>query len=866
MSQRSLCASFTRPTDGRVLLHEQLSHCARAVRSRPSRLLARAALATSLAAFVVAWIPDVVVAQAYDGGVTVAPDAPLTDAGAESSPVVVPETQSDAATQPAPSATPLPDPALGEPAEVVATEELVAAPAEAPPAEAGEMVVTAQRYVQDVQKTPVTVNAFSTRGMEQRGVTNLQDLSKFTPNLQLQSTNRPAGGGSAYAAYIRGIGTGDFQFPTDPGVGLYVDDIYIARTVGGLLSIDADLERIEVVKGPQGTLWGRNTIGGAFNITTAKPLLSGPPSGSALVRLGNYGRKDFTVHLNTPLIADRLGAKISVATFHSDGYGERILTGEKTNSEERLVVRGGFLLKLTSDLTVRVDGDYSHQDQKPPTGTMLRFEPNPMTTAKVDRFNNTAAPALNPGLGLPPGSVVDSRWISGDPYKSYALQPQYDRYDIGGASARIQYNPTEWLQVKSITGVRRVTSDIAVDGDQTPYSLQSSKTKLDDTQYSQELQFSGNAWKDRFTYIVGLYFFREKGKSRLNTESYHGLYEAAPDPKPPADGVDTLTRFGLTATSYALFTQESLEVVRDLHLTVGGRINRDEKDYDFSVAFTQRPGMQVPASNAEAAWNSFLPKAGIDWSPIEQIMLFASYSQGFKSGGFSSSNQPSNPTPKYNPERVTAYEAGVKTHWFQGRRLTLNLTGFYNDYRDIQLTVQTADPVTNMNVRTTQNAGAAPIRGAEADFTAKPLPGLTLNGGLGYVNAKFDSLSAGARSFGFKNGDRLPQIPDLSINAGVQYAFETGLGELTLRGDVSYRGDQYLTPVDPRSHQDAYALYSGRLSFVPTAMDQLEVSLYGINLSDQVYYIYRATLAPTGQEVAIAGQPRVVFATAKYMY
>jgi iron complex outermembrane receptor protein len=865
MSQRSLCPTLARAQDVGVLR-----------RAEVVRLLKRAATSTSLAAALLTSMTNAVAAQAVDAGVGPATTAAVEDAGVEPPRVPLPEPQSDAAVV-APETG---EPALAAPvegtAEGDAAGELAATPAEpttveattaeATPAESGEMVVSAQRYAQDVQKTPVTVNAFSTRGMEQRGVTNLQDLSKFTPNLQLQATNRPAGGGSAYAAYIRGIGTGDFQFPTDPGVGLYVDDIYIARTVGGLLSIDADLERIEVVKGPQGTLWGRNTIGGAFNITTAKPRLNGGTTASALVRLGTYGRKDFTVHVNTPLWDDHIGAKLSVATFHSDGYGERILTGEKTNSEERLVVRSGLLFKLTSALSLRVDGDYSHQDQKPPTGTMLSFEPNAMTTAKIDRFNNTAAPALNPGLGLPPGSVVDSRWISGDPYKSYALQPQHDRYDIGGASARFQYSPTSWLNVKSITGVRKVASDVAVDGDQTPYSLQSSKTKLDDTQFSQELQLSGDAWKDRFTYIVGLYFFREKGKSRLNTESFHGLYEASPDPKPPADGVDTLTRFGLTATSYALFTQESLEVLRGLHLTLGGRINRDQKDYDFSVAFTQRTGMQVPDSHAEAGWNSFLPKAGLDWSPVEQVMLFASYSQGFKSGGFSSSNQPSNPTPRYDPERVTAYEAGVKTHWFEGRRLTLNLTGFYNDYRDIQLTVQTADPMTNMNVRTTQNAGRAPIRGAEADVTAKPLPGLTLNGGLGYVHAKFDALSAGARSFGFKQGDRLPQIPDWSINGGVQYAFDVGLGELTVRGDVSYRGDQYMTPVDPHSHQDGYALYSARLSFVPLGMDQLELSVNGVNLSDQVYYIYRASLAPTGQQVAIAGQPRLVFAAAKYMY
>lgn len=764
-------------------------------------------------------------------------------------------------------AEPAPDVAVAEAGEAVLLAGDQAESEEIAASEGEAMIVTAQRFEEDIQKSPVTVNAFSARNMEQRGATNLQDLSKFTPNMQLQQTNRPAGGGSAYAAYIRGIGTGDFQFPTDPGVGLYVDDVYIARTIGGLLSLDQDIERVEVVKGPQGTLYGRNTIGGALNVTTAKPRLAGGPTASALVRLGNYGRKDFSLYANTPLLTDRIGAKISLASFHSDGYGERILSGEKTNSEERLIVRTGLLFKLSQDLNVRVDGDYSRQDQKPPTGVMLRFAPSPMTRSKIDRYNRFAAPALNPGLGLPDDAVVDERWVSRNPYRGYGLQPQYDRYHIGGVSGRISYSPTTWLNIKSITGVRVVDSDIAVDGDQTPYSLQSSHTKLNDKQYSQELQFAGEAWEDRFTYLVGLYFFREDGRSRLDTQSFHGLWETVPlEMRMPSDGVDTLTRIGLQATSYAAFTQESLEVVRGLRLTVGGRINRDEKEYDYSVAWTERDGFQVPASSAEAAWTSFIPKAGIDWSPIEPLLVYATYSQGFKSGGFSVSNQASNPTPKYDPERVTAYELGFKSHWFEGRKLTFNAAGFYNDYEDIQLTVQTADPMTNMNVRTTQNAGRSRIKGFEAEFTAQPVRGLSFNGGLGYVDAKFDSLVAGARAFGFRVGDRVPQIPDWTFNVGAQYAFDVALGELTLRGDVAYKGEMYLTAVDPTSYQEAFALYSARLSFVPYAAEALELSLYGLNLSDQTYYIYRATPAATGQEIGIPGQPRVIFASLKYTY
>ncbi len=794
-------------------------------------------------------------------------------------PAEVPQAPPPEAPAPAPLEGAAPPPPLAAPDPSSIPEAPVDAPIEAsapasadapleaaaPPEGGGEMVVTAQRYEQDAQKTPVTVSAFSTRAMEQRGLTNLQDVGKFTPNLQLQATNRPAGGGSAYAAYIRGIGTGDFQFPTDPGVGLYVDDVYIARTIGGLLSLDADIERVEVIKGPQGTLFGRNTIGGAINILTSKPRVRGPATGSALVRLGNYGRRDFSLSANGPLVEDVVGAKLAIAGLNSEGYGERVLDGQKTNDEDRLVIRGGVLFKLSTDLSIRIDGDYSRQDQSPPVGVMLRFVPTMMNMPRIARFNMVAAPALNPGLGLADDDVFDERWVSPGRYETNALQPMYDRYDIGGAAARIEWIASDAFMLKSISAARFVASDVAVDGDQTPYSLQSSHTTLDDAQYSQELQLSGQVLDERLTYMIGLYVFRESGDSELETESFHGIWENAPMPM-PNEGVDTFTRFALTATSYAAFTQASFRILDGLTLTAGARINRDQKEYDYRVDFTQRMEPQIPQTHAEAGWTSFTPKIGLDYSPIEPVLVYASFSQGFKSGGFSASNSAANPAPQYDPERVTAYELGVKTHWFEGRRLVANVAAFYNDYEDIQLTVQSADPVTGMNVRKTQNAGGSKIKGFEAELVATPLRGLSLNAGTGYTDAKFDSLTADARMTMFEIGDRLPQIPDWSVNAGAQFAFDIGVGELSIRGDVSYKGDQLLTAADDSSEQPGYAILSARIAYVPDALDGLEIALYGINLADERYYVYRATLAPTGQEVAIPGAPRIIYGSAKYMF
>jgi iron complex outermembrane receptor protein len=785
--------------------------------------------------------------------------AQTQDAGADAGPAAPGE------AAPAPEAPP-PTAAPPEPEPVELAEEPAAVEASAAESGGGDdMVVTAQRYEQDVQKTPVAVNAFGQRALDQRGVSNLQDIGKFTPNLQLQMTNRPAGGGSAYAAYIRGIGTGDFQFPTDPGVGLYIDDVYIARTVGGLLSTDADIARIEVIKGPQGTLFGRNTIGGAFNIATSKPVLSGPVTGSALLRFGTYGRHDFAVNVNAPIVTDRIGAKLSVSSQHLDGYGRRILTDERTNDEERFVVRGGALFKLSERLDIRIDADYSRQNQRPPNGQFIAFKPEGPTLDRINAFNQTAAPVLNQGLGLPKDAIYDQRWLSPSRYENYSLQPMHDRYLMGGGSARITWLASDWLQVKSISAVRSLSSSVRVDGDQTPYSLQTSETELSDVQLSQELQFSGKVWDNRLDYMVGLYAFRESGSSTVDTQSFHGLFENEAMPN-AMNAADTFARFKMSATSLAAFTQESLALLPELHLTVGARLNHDQKDYEYSLEAPQTGVARVPASKASAGWLSFTPKVGVDYSPLPPVMLYASFSQGFKSGGFGPSNDARNPTPKYNPERVTAYELGVKSHWFEGRKLLANIGVFYNDYQDIQLTVQSRDMMTGANVRTTQNAGRSHIKGFEADVTGRPLPGLALNAGVGYVDAKFASLTPDALMSGFMVGDRLPQIPNWTVNAGAQYAIDIAVGELTLRADVSWRGDQLLTPVDPSSLQEAYAIYSARASFVPAGLEQLELSLYGINLTDTVYYVYRATLPPTGQEVGLAGAPRLIFATARYTF
>lgn len=253
-----------------------------------------------------------------------------------------------------------------------ATTPLTAAPTDAKPAQVEEIVVTAQKRSERLQDAPVAVTAFSSQSLAARGITNVSQIGQYTPSLLIQPTNRPGGGGSSIAAYIRGVGTGDYNIPTDPAIGVYIDGVYLARSLGGLMSL-TDIQRIEVLKGPQGTLYGRNTLGGAISIVTEQPKLSGDPEYMIQGRIGSYQRHDISASINAPIIEDKVGGKLSIAWLNSDGYGKDYYNGERLSDEHRVILRGGLMFKLEDHLTLDLSADYTRQRQNPSSSSILNF-------------------------------------------------------------------------------------------------------------------------------------------------------------------------------------------------------------------------------------------------------------------------------------------------------------------------------------------------------------------------------------------------------------------------------------------------------------------------------------------------------------
>lgn len=719
-----------------------------------------------------------------------------------------------------------------------------------------DIIVTAQRRSQRLQDVPISVVAITGANLEDRGATNIKTVTNFIPNVELTNTNRPTAGGSAYAAWIRGVGSGDYAFPTDPGVGIYVDGVYLARTIGGLLSL-ADIERVEVLRGPQGTLYGRNTIGGAINVVTKAPTLSGAPNGQIMGRYGSYGRADLLGQFSAPIVNDKLGFKASASYFSSDGWGRRIYTGERLNGEDRLVLRGALLAEVAPDFTIDFRADYSRQRN---LGAVAQIAEVTGTPALIARFNQFAAPGQAAKTGLPVGTVYGSAFALPGTYNTASTSPLSDDYDIGGGALTLTYAPARKFNVKSITAYRKLKSRIQVDGDNSPFTISFTDETIHDNQFSQELQANGTLLGGRLTYVAGIYYFREKGTSDRLSGSFNGVFEVT---GVASDARNTFNEADFKAESYAAYTQNDLELFDGLELSLGGRLNRDKKTYTLQVSLPQRGVISIPRRSRTAKWTSFTPRVGLNWKPTEDILLYTSYSTGFKSGGFANPTAVSD-APVYDPEKLNTVEVGAKTQWLD-RRITANVAGFYSKWKEIQLNVIVPGPTGGV-VNLTSNGGDAELYGFEAELSARPAAGLSLNVGLGYTHNEFTRLSAGAITAGVNLGTKLPHVPAWSLVGGAQYSWSLPVGEFMIRGDTSYRSRQFLTIGDPTSILDGYALVSARASFQPRAVPGLEIGVEGTNLTNKRYLVYDQNASIFGVLINQPGDPRLVAVTAAYRF
>ena len=608
-----------------------------------------------------------------------------------------------------------------------------------------EITVTARRRAENIQDTPISMAAYSGAALEARGVERADDLARIVPNLIFQENPGAGGSASNAAVFIRGVGQSDFIPTVDAGVGLYVDGVYVARSVGSLLDL-VDIDHVEILRGPQGTLFGRNTIGGAVSITTQKPTFDSI-NGTSSILYGTDDRVEIKSRLNVPL-GRSLAASLSGAVIKQGGYVDQIATGEWLGNHNNLV--GKLSVRWQGEgqeLNFSVDGTRTRENGAAfvlksvsfqsgifnPRGLPLLppgspqtpgfYTINPPADIPVDNFstfNNYLATLVSRtgnclGLGSPsynPAGDQKNPACYGPQYYgaarlvSYGTLGSFSNDNLWGAHVTYDWNITDTVRLKSITAYRHLQSAFQRDGDESPLTIYHLIDQLSQHQLSEELQLEGESLSNALKWVGGIYSFSEDSVNP-NTVDF------AP--------IEALSGGEATTNSIAGFAQATYDATTDWSFTAGGRYTRDRKTFTPNQYVLNSKGGPFPVGTpllppfeVGAAFSKFTPLANLAYHFTSNGMLYATYSQGFKSGGFTQRVFPPLPaTPSFGPESVTSYEIGLKSTEWDGR-LRTNLAAYRANYDDIQVQIfQAIAPIT-------ANGGQGRIQGFELEAQLSP--------------------------------------------------------------------------------------------------------------------------------------------------
>ena len=674
-----------------------------------------------------------------------------------------------------------------------------------------EIVVTARKREENLQDAPIAVSAFSGDALDFRGITEIGKLDQFVPNLVLNESTTYSNVTNA-AVYIRGIGQNDFTPVIDPGVGIYVDGVYLGRSVGAVLDI-VDLERVEVLRGPQGTLFGRNTIGGAISLSSKKP--DGEFGGKVDVKYGTDDRFNVRGSVNIPF-GDKFFARLSAATFLQDGYVTRVVDGKDLGDQDVVALRGALRWLPNDNLDINWSVDYSRERENGNPFVLTGIQPlnvgiltggGPSMTLAANTLAAqlaTGGPASFPGgeffnvlhpSGFPfqflscfsPSNAnnpvcFNQQYIdNGDKKLNYSSDPSYQKLDVWGTGLTVDWQINEKLKVKSISSMRGFEGDFEGDQDGSPIRVSYLIDIYQHEQFSQELQLLGTSFADRLDWIVGGYYFEEDGKN-INPVRFSQVY---------------LQSGGhYDADSWALFAQGTWHFTDRLDLTFGLRYTEDTRDYlpDQYIEVLPAGPLPIPGTNigdrplpyewTSSGTSELVPMVNLSYRWNESLMTYFTYSEGFKSGGYTQRIfPPEASTPSFDPEFVKSYEGGFKFDGWNDR-LRFNAAVFFTDYTDLQLLV--ADP--SRLGPFVSNAGDAEVVGVELEMLLNPAQGWFITGSAGMTDIDRTALGGGVQ--GLTLDSPFQHVSKWTANAQIYKEFAIGdLGYLTPRFEWSYRTD-----------------------------------------------------------------------------
>lgn len=707
-----------------------------------------------------------------------------------------------------------------------------------------DIVVTARRTSESLQRTPLAVSAFSGETLERTGATQVTDLQGSVPNLNLVQGR---GSSNATNIYIRGIGQPDALQTFDPAVGVYVDDVYYSRIRGTQFDL-LDLERIEVLRGPQGTLYGKNTIGGALRLVSRRPGQEFRARGS--VAYGSYDMIDVQGAVSGP-IGDTLAFGISALHSERGGYVSNPVTGEEYNDKNTQAVRATLAWDPMSNLRVDLTADYSTDDAGLTVGQN--------TNNLVGSSGQTIVTVPSPLPRYQFQTVVDP------------TLPNETRLESRGIALNVGYDFSDALTLKSITAYRRLNTDDYIDFDATPREVSSALVAVDQDQFSQELQLTYDSGP--LTAVGGLYYLRE------NIDSHQEAY--ADDLLGPLflnSGFLRTVDDTLETTSKAAYGNVSYALTDALRISGGIRYTEEDKDYrrTTSTFFSALPAFNAtfPFAPPEASFEDTSYMASIDYQLTDQVMLYGRFSQGFKSGGYNGRANSAAEATRYDPETADSYEIGFKATGYDNR-LRLNVAAFTTEYKDFQARVSglDVDPITNLPapVLSVINAGALNISGLEVEGTFAITPNLTFDTQIGLLDAEYDEFAdARFTAFGGSRAFQEPAFsPRVTARYGLQYVAEVpnGGGEVTFGGVAKYRSRMALavdnTPVNsavelPGMFQDDYWLFDARVAWTDVS-GRYTVGVYGQNILNEVYRTDAQEFSSVGNiRTAYYGAPQTV--------
>ncbi|WP_269619559.1 TonB-dependent receptor [Zhongshania sp. BJYM1] len=692
-----------------------------------------------------------------------------------------------------------------------------------------EVVVTAQKKTESLQDAPISLIAFNSEKLEKLGISDVGDIQSAVPNLSTapHPTNR-----NSLTAFIRGVGNADLQVTKDPAVGVYLDGVYLGRAAG--LSADiADLEAIEVLRGPQGTLYGRNTTGGAISIRSALP--NEEFSLKQKLSKGNRGYWRTTTQANLP-VTDTFMLRAAYSRSAEDGWVENTGDGKDFGEQQKQAIRLAARWLVSDDLSL----DYAF-DQSEINGGQLAYQITRVTNANAAGFTAFARESRQSTLS------VNNLENSSD--------------DVGGHSLTATWLVNDDLTIKSITAYRELDEFAYQDYSASAHhfsggtfpSLVASGAEILDTrtnkvqdQFSQEIQFLGSFADGKVDYVGGLYYFKEDGSedqlASLNLLALGGFPQIAEEYYEIDASAESLAAF-----SQLEYTPEVLE--QRLHLTLGLRYTSDKRDATkYDNLYDNQNGATVSGDQTSS---KFTPSFTIGYDISDDVNAYAKIATAYRAGGFNTRGTETRFAQGFDPEELLAYEIGSKAELFN-RRVRINLAAFWYEYTDLQ--VDQSDPV-NIIATDTFNAGEATMSGAEMDLTALITRDLQLNVSYGYLNANYDSfIQYGQEVSQSKN---VPSAPQHSYNVSLDYSRPISIGELSAAVNYSWE-DEYFFSTQGIARKDDVGLLGATLgvSAIAIGKSELSVQLWGRNLENKTYAAHEIDWAASGFVTTIFGEQR----------